>query len=263
MTKTVRIWVFSAVAIFLAVIGSYMTLAGTSNEVVHDHNSNQIHGEKEEHAHHSDEVDSTIDAAIEYRDEELTISLVNEEGDAPELTITHEKLMHLILISNDLETFLHLHPEQIDEGTFVVNQTLDHLAYQAFVDIKPENDVYLTEPIPLGEEAHHHSNLQADEATVKVVNGVEVELLHEPLLAGEHVRFQFELTNVTPEPYLGALGHVVIVDDHLSTFIHVHPESTEETVFEAYFKEAGMYKLWAEFKIDGEVYAFPYMIEVK
>ncbi|MFC0472853.1 hypothetical protein ACFFHM_20780 [Halalkalibacter kiskunsagensis] len=260
MTKTVINWVFSAIAILIVIIGFYMSLEGTSNEPSHEHNP--THDEEENSQ--SAETGSTIDIDINYSNETLTISVLNQEGDIPDLAITHEKLMHLILISDDLESFIHLHPKQTEEGMFVVDIKLDHMNYQAFVDIKPEKDVYLTEPIPLDEQhLHHHSSLQADETMVKEIDGVEVELFYEPLLAGEHASLLFEVNNGTPEPYLGALGHVVIVDELLSTFIHVHPESTEKPVFEAYFEEAGMYKLWAEFKIDGEVYAFPYMIEVK
>lgn len=48
----------------------------------------------------------------------------------------------------------------------------------------------------------------------------------------------------------------------VENFIHVHPTSEHDTVFEAHFDQAGLYKLWAEFKFGEEVIAFPYVIEV-
>ena len=259
MTKTVRNWVVSAIVILLAVMGGYYSLSdgyGTG----HEHSNSSEHVE-EEHQH----SESTLEVNLTYTEDTITVSILNQGGMVPELAVTHEKLMHLILISNDLESYIHLHPEQTEEGTFVIEHSLEHTNYQVFVDLKPVHDVYVTEPIALdpNPESHQHSTLEPFDLLVNEVDGMTVELSHEPIEAGKSVSLSFDLKNALPEPYLGALGHVVIVDEHLSTFIHVHPQSAEETIFEAYFEEAGMYKLWAEFKIEGEVRIFPFVLEVE
>lgn len=69
--------------------------------------------------------------------------------------------------------------------------------------------------------------------------------------------------DATPEPYLGALGDVVITDELGEKFIHVHPMSEKETAFMTQFDERGIYKMWTEFKLDGEVIVYPFVIEVK
>lgn len=264
MTKTVRNWVVSAIVILIVVIGGYYTLNDAGTVADHEHSNSPEHSE-EAHLHQNTDAESTIEVELTYTNDLITISILNEDGNLPELAVTHEKLMHLLLISNDLETFIHLHPEQTEEGTFVIEHSLKHTDYQVFVDIKPINEVYVIEPIAIdhNHDVHQHSILEPNDLLISEADDITVELTHEPTIAGQAVSLSFELKNAIPEPYLGALGHVVIVDEHLSTFIHVHPESTDDTIFEAHFEEPGMYKLWAEFKVDGEVRIFPFILEVE
>lgn len=267
--KTVQAWVLAALGILIAVIVSYSVFSNQSGEGSHEHESDHAgeHQDNGEHDQHlvENEVNSTIDVDVEYQDNLFTVMLVDENGEVPSLEMNHEKIMHLILVSDDLESFIHLHPEQMSDGTFTVGVELENRSYQVFVDIVPTNGTYQVEPISLNGEDnehkdHHHPTLVESEKTV-LSEGIEVTLVHEPIIAGEHSNLQFSV-NADVEPYLGALGHVVIVDENVDEYIHVHPKSIEEPIFEAHFEKAGMYKLWAEFKIDGEVYAFPYVLEV-
>lgn len=74
----------------------------------------------------------------------------------------------------------------------------------------------------------------------------------------------FDVHGEELQPYLGAMGHVVIIDENVEEFIHVHPSSTDDTKFEAHFSKAGHYKLWAEFKYsDVGVIAFPFVFKVE
>ena len=266
MTKTVRNWVVSAFVILFAVIGVYYSFQGEEGA---DHSSpHSDHSSHDEHSHDANEnsVKQTIDIEVIYTDTALTISLADEDGNIPELMLTHEKWMHLIVINEHLDTFIHLHPEQLDDGTFYVEYALEPDHYQLFVDIKPVNSPYKPEPIELdlnAEAAHQHAHLTNEGTNVKEVDGIIVELNHDDIKAGETVPLKFDLTNATPEPYLGALGHVVIVDEQLTNFIHVHPQTTDQTVFHAFFENAGMYKVWSEFKVDGVVHTFSYIIEVE
>jgi hypothetical protein len=43
----------------------------------------------------------------------------------------------------------------------------------------------------------------------------------------------------------------------------VHPTSEEKTLFETKFDKPGIYKVWGEFKFDGKVGSYPFVIEVK
>src|SRR5690625_6712189 len=71
---------------------------------------------------------------------------------------------------------------------------------------------------------------------------------HGHFMVKKPIELKFKIKNAIPDPYLGALGHVVIIDEQAEKFIHVHPISNNETIFETQFEKAGIYKLWAEFK---------------
>ncbi|MBP3950290.1 hypothetical protein [Bacillus suaedae] len=268
--KTVQGWVLAALGILIAVIVSYDVFSTQSSEDNHGHEQGQAeeHQENGEHDHQhvvEDEVNSTIEVDVKYHNNLLTVNLVDENGEVPSLEMNHEKKMHLILVSEDLESFVHLHPEQMSDGSFTVESEHESRSYQVFVDIVPTNGAYQVQPISLhgvghDHEEHQHQPLVESEKTVRIED-IEVTLGHEPIIAGEQANLHFSV-NADVEPYLGALGHVVIVNEMVDSYIHVHPKSIEEPIFAAHFEKAGMYKLWAEFKIDGEVYAFPYVLEV-
>jgi hypothetical protein len=68
------------------------------------------------------------------------------------------------------------------------------------------------------------------------------------------------------EPYLGATGHLLIVDRELRAAIHGHPEgapSPGPTVdFDPVLPAPGRYKLWVQFQRKGRVLTIPFVIEV-
>ncbi|MCQ6277437.1 hypothetical protein JMM81_21465 [Bacillus sp. V3B] len=221
------------------------------------------------HEHHA-MTESEINITVSYKNDLLSIHLEDKEGNAPELDITHEELIHLIVVSEDLNEYFHLHPIQINDYIFEKKIDLTGHSYRAFVDINPKGKSYVIEPIPFKVDSvsHIHYNdvhpfLQIDRELKKEVRGKMVEFKHDPFQVGKDIKLTFNIDNAMPEPYLGALGHVVIIDNEVQEFIHVHPISDKETVFVAHFSKPGIYKLWAEFKFDGEVINFPYVIEVK
>lgn len=233
-----------------------------------DHNteSNQEEDEDMDHEHgHEHESESEVKTDVSYDNEELIISLEDDTGAAPELAIEHEKEMHFILISNDLEEYYHLHPEKEEEGRFRVNQALEDGTYQVFVDIVPENKAYTPAPnlLQVGTEETAKAHLHADNEWTKEVEGKTVTLEEVEAIAGEEVPLNFDMHGEQPETHLGALGHVVIVDEGAEEYIHVHPASEDSTTFNAHFTEPGMYKVWAEFKFDGEIHVYPFVLEVK
>lgn len=228
--------------------------------------------ETERYQHHAMKA-SDINTTVSYKGKEhiLSVHLEDPNGKAPELNATHEKLMHLIVVSEDLNEYYHLHPIQKNASTFESNIDLTGHLYRSFVDINPKGKTYIIEPIPfeVGSASQMHYKdmnpvLQIDKESTKEIGEKKVEFKpDDPLQVGKDIKLTFNIENAMPEPYLGALGHVVIIDDKVQEFIHVHPISDDETVFEAHFSKPGIYKLWAEFKIDGEVFTFPYVIEVK
>ncbi|WP_404469373.1 hypothetical protein [Sutcliffiella horikoshii] len=286
-------WIGSALVYLLLVVGGYTAYSFYAGEDVsqgdegnhEEHVGEEKHGEEEEHGEHEEEghdggghdehgdhegesSSSEVQADVKLEGEEMTITLTDLDGNQmDELEVNHEKLMHLIVISEDLEVFKHLHPEKVSAGVFTANANLEEGMYQAFVDIKPSELEYVNEahPVMVGEHGGHedeHVHLEPETEWTKEQGDYSVTLDVNNFSVKENVVLSFEIEGAEPEDYLGALGHVVVVDEGLDEFIHVHPREGEKPVFEAHFSKPGMYKLWAEFKLDGKVYAFPYVLEI-
>ncbi|WP_028777034.1 hypothetical protein [Shimazuella kribbensis] len=225
--------------------------------------------ENHHHHHHTtaNNTNNTLNVKVDYQNEIITIDLKDNENNPPELEINHEKRLHLIVVSADLKEYYHLHP--IDKGNGIFEQAfkLKDNAYKVFVDIQPKNIAYHNKAIELevgqSHSVHHIHPLEVDTTFVKSIDNKTVELTIDSLGVHQNTTFRFDSKNGKPDPYLGALGHVVILDESAETFIHVHPKSENETVFETHFMKPGIYKLWGEFKFGEQVHAYPFVIEVK
>ncbi|WP_088105575.1 hypothetical protein [Halalkalibacter urbisdiaboli] len=263
-------WMFSAIAYLIIIIGGYVVITG----IIEDSGEDELpegHHESEDHAHngHQDRSneESDVKVLLEADDEVMMISLTDQSGQpVTDLEINHEKLLHLIIVDEHLNEYVHLHPEEIDEGMFQVLHQLQPGSYKAFIDIKPANLSYSVKPIEFSigevEHAHEHGELEVDTEFTKTVNGHEVTLNMSTHKAAEEVQLAFDLDLEVVEPYLGAMGHVVILDEQAQTYLHVHPINEDEPIFETVFPEPGVYKLWAEFKQAGTVNVYPFVISV-
>lgn len=220
-----------------------------------------------DHKYHSNHAVSEVFPDVSYNQGELIIELKDKSGKVPALEVSHEKIMHLIVISSDLSDYHHLHPEDKGDGKYGQRIDLSNGNYKVFVDINPKDLDYLVKPIHISIGSTHKDSfknkLVADTNFTKTTNGQTVELITDTMEVIKEVTFNFDVKDATPEPYLGALGHVVITDEIGEKFIHVHPMSEKETVFMTQFDERGMYKMWAEFKLKGEVIVYPFVIEVQ
>ena len=86
-----------------------------------------------------------------------------------------------------------------------------------------------------------------------------------PLRAGRETTLRFTLTRdgrtVTPEPYLGARGHLVALREGDLAFLHVHPTG-DHADFEATFPTPGRYRLFLQVRVDGVVRTAAFTVEV-
>ncbi|HZG74860.1 MAG TPA: hypothetical protein VEZ72_03290, partial [Paenibacillus sp.] len=69
------------------------------------------------------------------------------------------------------------------------------------------------------------------------------------------------------EPYLGAIGHVVVLSEDGERYVHVHAEADQgsgpDAMFETTFQKAGLYKIWGQFQHRGDVFTVSYVVEVQ
>lgn len=250
--------------------------AEAENGEGHEESEEHGHGEEsktaEGHAHggggSAQGMGSQVNAFIQNENNTLKIYLKDKAGNpVDELEVNHEKILHLIITDEQLQKYYHVHPERTGKGEFEVKTDLPNGLYKGFVDIKPKNLSYGVEPIPFvigspDQKGHGHP-LVPDTNFSKTLDGETANLSISTFKANEPAQLSFELDKTNLKPYLGAMGHVVILDEAGKKFLHVHPSNDKDTIFETTFEKPGVYKIWAEFQQNGKVRAFPYVVEIK
>jgi hypothetical protein len=190
--------------------------------------------------------------------------------------INHEKLLHLIVISKDLSYFNHIHPEYKGHGLFeVVNSFPAGGDYLLIADFQPSGgdamtkmkwvqvDGKRTQPVPV----------IPDSTLDKTVDGKRVMLSIDQMAANQPLTLKFSIRDqknnhpITDlQPYLGSIGHVVILSEDGKQYLHVHADEGQGTgpdaTFETEFPKSGIYKIWAQFQRENQVFTVAYVVRV-
>ncbi|HEY3412499.1 MAG TPA: FixH family protein [Armatimonadota bacterium] len=194
-----------------------------------------------------------------------------------DFVVVHTKPWHLLVMSNDLRWFDHIHPQQNEDGSFTVEETFPAGGdYLLLSDVSPRGYGQQFLPVPLKVDGAPFATPYHLAPTLLTgsFGGVTVRLdAPSPLKPHQDIPLLFHLS--TPdgkpvadlEPYLGAMGHLIIVSEDRTRFVHSHPLSTERTPdgvvrFVARFPKAGLYKAWAQFQRAGKVITSDFVISV-
>ena len=277
---------FIKTARFLMFIGFTMMLSACAS----NHNGHEM-----DHMGHQDQQanETTSEYSVTYtfpqekpsaqQPTKLEIAIADSSNEVVEqFEINHEKLLHLIAVNHDLSQFMHLHPEYDGQGKFHLETTFPvGGSYKLFADFVPAGGEATTASDWVevqGDEAPHQDLIPTEKNSegvmLKNVDGKEVELKPTSLQANQDVSLIFTIrdaANQTPiqnlQPYLGAIGHVVIISADAEQYLHVHPMNGKSTgpeaVFHTIFPESGIYKIWAQFQHEDRVFTADYVLEVK
>ncbi|AZN39463.1 hypothetical protein [Paenibacillus albus] len=210
---------------------------------------------------------------------------VTDAGGEPDqrLQVNHEKKLHLIIVSKRLSSFMHLHPVETKvAGVFEVLVPFKAAgAYKLVADFKPADGSQQSQSdwvvVARGEGSEPKSEpvLTADKELTRLAGGMEVSLsFNQTPRAGVTGMLTFSFRDqmsgkpVTDlQPYLGAVGHVVIMDAGAEHYVHVHAMDElgkgPNAEFHATFPEPGLYKIWGQFKRNDKLMIVPFVIEVK
>lgn len=224
----------------------------------------------------------------------MLMSTLKDPTGAPvsALETVHEKNLHLLMVSKDLSWFAHEHPEVRKDGTFNLTFTFpaagDYVLFHDFTPPKAGRQVVQV-PIKVEGAAPAAKPLAADADKPKTVDGYTVTLdTGGPVMTGDETHLAYTISKdgkpVTDlAPYLGAMGHLVIISQDLKEFVHSHPHEGGEHAaergagshghtgdnkggprvdFEAHFNAAGLYKGWAQFQHNGKVITVPFTFNV-
>ena len=195
----------------------------------------------------------------------MTLQIVDKADGKPinDYEIVHDKKLHLILASSDLNWFNHLHPEFIGNGKFRVTTTFPKAGkFRVYADYKPKGEE--------GEVGYAELNFKAGDSdsfalTPKLVadkmqdgwmkvqspalpegqaeagraqaelSEYQVALMPMPgkIKASEDVMLHFQVRDSSGkpvkdlQPYLGAKGHCVILSADPKVYLHTHPTDGE------------------------------------
>lgn len=149
-----------------------------------------------------------------------------------DLDTVHERLSHLIVVSRDLATFAHVHAERREGGAFRVPYTFaEGGPHVLFADFTPKGGatVLSRHAVEVGGPAPAARPL-GPATTVAEDRGVRARLTRPGggLHAGTPVTLTFDAFDARGpitdlQPYLGAGGHVVVISEDATRFLHVHP----------------------------------------
>jgi hypothetical protein len=196
----------------------------------------------------------------------LRFAIVDEIGETVnDFEVEHERLMHLIVVRRDFEGFQHLHPRQLDDGSWAAEARLDRAGtYRMFADFATADrsvtlgaDLFVGgefEPRPLPESA----------PTADAGDGYEVRIAADDSGETEFSVFRDGRELDLVEPYLGADGHLVALREGDLAFLHTHPEGETggPIEFGVEYPSAGRYRLFLQFKHGGEVRTAAFTQEV-
>jgi len=224
----------------------------------------------------------------------FTFRITDERGRAvrDEFELEQGKELHLIVVRRDTAIFEHLHPSKDEDGTWSVDINLrEPGVYRAYADFKIDGEqrTLATDLFVPGDFRPKRLPPpgvvdQAVDATGRPAGNLDVTLEAPGVRAGRETPLTFAVSRDGQpferlEPYLGANGHLVALREGDLGYLHVHPtengsghahddgsKPTEahanEVPFAATFPTAGRYRLFLQFKTDGEVRTVAYTLEV-
>jgi hypothetical protein len=196
--------------------------------------------------------------------------------------IAHEKQFHLLLVSKDLNWFLHEHPVMAADGTWTIPMQFPAAGqYWVYGDVAPTGQgsrVLISKVNVLGKAPTWNRSLKLSRTALD--GGLKGSLSTlEPIEVGRKSTLQVKLFDAkTGGPagdtvkWLGAAGHMMIFHKDGQTVVHSHPaedEANEALVkqgiirFTGRFPKAGDYKVYAQFDWRGKVRTLGFAIRVK
>ena len=209
--------------------------------------------------------------------DDVTLSMTPKLKDKPAeqvpLDVEHTKKIHLIVVSDDLSWFDHIHPELNADGSYSVKEKFPAAGkYTLFADYKPSGANHTVDnlQVTVAGTVPAAKTYGADKLTGTAGDGFSVSLTPDggkfltnmPIhINGVMMLNGKEVDVNTLEDYLGAKAHMVVVSLAEKKYLHVHP-SVEGGKFDLHttFDKPGVYRGWIQFQSKGKVYTSDFVM---
>ena len=221
----------------------------------------------------------------------FTPKVAGKENEPVPLETVHEKKIHLIVVSNDLSYFDHIHPEYNADGSYHIEVLGKGEAYSSnagknetrfdnggdyflFADYQPSGALHQVEKVELkvagnakpsssftaeklsGRSGQYSVTLEATGG--KLITGAQMHI------AGIVMKDGQQVDPNTLENYLGAKAHMVVISLDDKEYLHVHPDVAEGKFdLHTTFKKPGIYRGWIQFQAEGRVNTIDFTMNVK
>lgn len=189
--------------------------------------------------------------------------------------VAHDAKVHFILIRQGLDTFAHLHPDvEAATGELSAEYTFPKGGvYHLFADYQELGGMPMTATarVEVGGDTPPAAGLKADVPGLLAGENVAARVSVEGAKAGSEAKVRFEVLDgdkpaTDLEPYMGAMGHLVVVSADGKQYVHAHPveksEAKNVVTFGAAFPSPGAYKGWGQFKRGGQVRVVPFVVQI-
>ena len=203
----------------------------------------------------------------------------------------YDKTLHLIIVDSALQTFSHIHPD-LSRNTFSISTSFPKdSTYHLYLDFQPfgaiEQQFAFT--LPVGTASAVRPAFKPDTNLTKVFGKYEVTMNKPTILSAQEMAIgQQTLSFVikdrdshqpirTLKPYLGAFGHLVMINQVTYDYLHVHPTNTvpprpnQNGGPEVSFVPLGLYgpikpgtyRVFAQLNPDNNLFTADFTVEVR
>lgn len=199
---------------------------------------------------------------------------IKEDGQHVMLDVSHEKKLHLIVVSEDLNWFHHIHPDEQADGSFAITETFPNGGkYLLYTDFKPNNADQVS-PMQVVEVQGNRISAagenspklvsQAGGFVVTLKNGHDFKSNTAQPLEISIEKDGRTLQESDMQQYLGASAHIVMIGKADKDFLHVHamPNNKFSLYAETHISKPGVYRIWVQFKTDDQVHTADFTVNV-
>lgn len=203
----------------------------------------------------------------------LTFHLEREGKTLRDFDLLHERVMHFIVVRDALDEFQHLHPVVAADGGATLEMAFPTAGtYWLFVDCQAKGEAQQTvrHEMRIAGDSPAAPELKANVPVIVTVGDSQAEVSVQPSKNECLVTFAHRDLDGKPltdlEPYLGAMGHLVVIGVGTGEYVHAHAETQSapdgQVKFAAHIARPGIYKGWGQFQRKGQVFTIPAVLQV-
>jgi hypothetical protein len=224
---------------------------------------------------------------------DLWMTLPSSEQPIRQYSVEMTKKLHVVIVSADFSTFLHIHPTLDARGHFLIDQQFPAPGpYLVYADGLPNNmdhQVFRFD-ITVGGNAQQKPKTIAPTGREVNIGPYTVDLSQVRLSAGGMDSIDVHILKGDKpandlHPYLGVDAHAVFLNSQDLTYVHVHPMamgsamammgpgpmqmsadlpensiSSPDMMLHISIKEPGTYKMWLQFRGGDQLYVAPFIL---